>query len=366
MSVRHGADALAPPQRTASATYACVCLSKLDDFIPRRLCSMASANSRCKGTSSVPTWITGAGPAPYRAEISAGDLPAGPGWRQVEAGSIPAPTPLSLDSTRCHLLRLVFSCNADTLSLHDWCHYDCYSVRVPIRPGASAQRNAAAAHPAAPYASRPWRCAVLTPTPPTEALLTMIRDKDTPRADFIFYSDRVIRLIVEEGLNHLPTHTATITTPTGSQYQGLAFEGHICGVSILRAGEAMEAGLRECCRSVRIGKILIQRDEATAQPKLFYAKLPKDINDRWVLLLDPMLATGGSAMQAMQVLLDHGVRPDRILFLNVLASPEGLQAVYKRFPQIKVISAWVDESLDSKSYIRPGLGDFGDRYYSAN
>ena len=76
----------------------------------------------------------------------------------------------------------------------------------------------------------------------------------------------------------------------------------------------MEAGLRECCRSVRIGKILIQRDEDTAKPKLFYAKLPEDIADRWVLLLDPMLATGGSAIQAMQVLVDHGVQPSKILF----------------------------------------------------
>lgn len=73
------------------------------------------------------------------------------------------------------------------------------------------------------------------------------------------------------------------------------FQGKICGVSILRAGEAMEQGLRECCRSVRIGKILIQRDEETAQPKLFYDKLPEDIADRWVLLLDPMLATGSVA-----------------------------------------------------------------------
>ena len=75
-------------------------------------------------------------------------------------------------------------------------------------------------------------------------------------------------------------------------YEGVGFEGKICGVSILRAGEAMEAGLREVCRSVRIGKILIQRDEETCQPKLFYSKIPEDIAERWVLLLDPMFATG--------------------------------------------------------------------------
>lgn len=121
---------------------------------------------------------------------------------------------------------------------------------------------------------------------------SMIRDKNTGRADFIFYSNRIIRLLVEEGLNHLPVVEHTITTPVGRTYSGVKFEGKICGVSIMRAGESMEQGLRDCCRSVRIGKILIQRDEETSKPKLYYDKLPEDIEDRWVLLLDPMLATG--------------------------------------------------------------------------
>lgn len=121
---------------------------------------------------------------------------------------------------------------------------------------------------------------------------SMIRNNDTERADFIFYSNRIIRLLVEEGLNHLPVIEHDVITPVGRTYKGLMFQGKICGVSIMRAGEAMEQGLRDCCRSVRIGKILIQRDEETAQPKLFYDKLPEDIADRWVLLLDPMFATG--------------------------------------------------------------------------
>ena len=120
----------------------------------------------------------------------------------------------------------------------------------------------------------------------------MIRDRNTERADFIFYSNRIIRLLVEEGLNHLPVVEHEITTPVGRKYAGVKFQGKICGVSIMRAGEAMEQGLRDCCRSVRIGKILIQRDEDTSKPKLFYHKLPEDIADRWVLLLDPMFATG--------------------------------------------------------------------------
>ncbi|KAH0522098.1 hypothetical protein TsFJ059_006004 [Trichoderma semiorbis] len=135
---------------------------------------------------------------------------------------------------------------------------------------------------------------VLPQTPQLIALLSMIRNKDTERADFIFYSNRIIRLLVEEGLNHLPVIEKNITTPVGRTYNGLMFQGKICGVSIMRAGEAMEQGLRDCCRSVRIGKILIQRDEDTALPKLFYDKLPEDIANRWVLLLDPMFATGNN------------------------------------------------------------------------
>jgi len=126
----------------------------------------------------------------------------------------------------------------------------------------------------------------------------MIRDKNTVRADFIFYSNRIIRLLVEEGLNHLPVVAKTITTPVGRSYAGVEFQGKICGVSIMRAGESMEQGLRDCCRSVRIGKILIQRDEETSKPRLFYSKLPEDIADRWVLLLDPMLATGKLHLRA--------------------------------------------------------------------
>lgn len=124
---------------------------------------------------------------------------------------------------------------------------------------------------------------------------SMIRDRNTARADFIFYSNRIIRLLVEEGLNHLPVFENVITTPVGRSYSGVKFQGKICGVSIMRAGEAMEQGLRDCCRSVRIGKILIQRDEETSKPKLFYDKLPEDVAERWVMLLDPMFATGKEA-----------------------------------------------------------------------
>jgi len=205
---------------------------------------------------------------------------------------------------------------------------------------------------------------ILPQTPQLIALLTMIRDQRTCRADFIFYSNRIIRLLVEEGLNHLPVVEQAVTTPVGRSYLGVRFQGKICGVSIMRAGEAMEQGLRDCCRSVRIGKILIQRDEETWKPKLFYEKLPRDISSRWVLLLDPMFATGGSATMAVDVLKSKGVPEDRILFLNLIASPSGVADFAQRFPRLRVVTAFIDQGLDEKKYIIPGLGDFGDRYYT--
>ncbi|RKP04220.1 hypothetical protein CXG81DRAFT_23174 [Caulochytrium protostelioides] len=197
------------------------------------------------------------------------------------------------------------------------------------------------------------------------SLLTIIRDRETPRADFIFYSDRIIRLLVEEALNHLPFIAHDVVTPTGQTYHGFAAKGRICGVSIMRAGEAMEQGLRDCCRSVRIGKILIQRDEETAQPELFYAKLPPDISSRYCLLLDPMLATGGSAKKAIDVLVKTGVQEAQILFVNLVCAPEGIENVLKDFPKIKIVTAAIDAGLDDHKYILPGLGDFGDRYFGS-
>eukprot|EP01108_Squamamoeba_japonica_P003184 TRINITY_DN261_c0_g1_i1.p2 TRINITY_DN261_c0_g1~~TRINITY_DN261_c0_g1_i1.p2 ORF type:complete len:246 (+),score=116.32 TRINITY_DN261_c0_g1_i1:40-738(+) len=206
-------------------------------------------------------------------------------------------------------------------------------------------------------------CAVLPQTPQLVALHTIIRDKDASREDFIFYSDRLIRLLVEEGLNHLPYHKKTVVTPTQAEFEGYEFGSHVCGVSIVRAGEAMEASLRSVCKSVRIGKILIQRDEETALPKLIYVKLPQDIQERKVLLLDPMLATGGSACRAIKVLVDHGVPEANIVFLNLIAAPEGIRRMKADYPKVQIITTMIDALLNEKKYIIPGIGDFGDRYF---
>lgn len=117
-----------------------------------------------------------------------------------------------------------------------------------------------------------------------------------------------------------------------------------------------------------MGKILIQRDEssATKEPKLLYTKLPSDIRDRDVIVVDPMLATGGSILLAIEQLKRVGVREERIVFLNVVCAPEGLKRLFDRFPRVRVVTAAVDEGLNKDKFIVPGLGDFGDRYFGTN
>ncbi|KAK2958763.1 putative Uracil phosphoribosyltransferase [Blattamonas nauphoetae] len=204
-------------------------------------------------------------------------------------------------------------------------------------------------------------------TPQIKALMTILRNKDTPRRDFVFYSDRLFRILMEEGMGHLPFSEEIVETPTAAKYVGLKFESKLCGVSIIRAGESMESALRQICPHCRIGKILIQRSEdGQAVPKLYYTKVPKDIASRQVLLLDPMLATGGSAICAIEELIKLGVPEERILFLNLLATPEGVEAILSRFPSMSICSIALDEKLDEQKYIIPGLGDFGDRYFGTD
>lgn len=126
---------------------------------------------------------------------------------------------------------------------------------------------------------------ILAATDPIRALQTVIRDRETSRSDFVFYADRLIRLVVEEGLNQLPYEEHVITTPTGEAYKGIKFLKGNCGVSVVRSGEAMEQGLRDCCRSIRIGKILVEKDEDTHEARVVYAKFPEDIARRKVLLM---------------------------------------------------------------------------------
>ncbi|XP_021355391.1 uracil phosphoribosyltransferase homolog [Mizuhopecten yessoensis] len=172
-------------------------------------------------------------------------------------------------------------------------------------------------------------------------LQTVLRSKATSRGDFIFYADRLIRLVVEECLNQLPYRHCQVTTPTGQFYEGLRYEKGNCGVSIMRSGEAMEQGLRDCCRSIRIGKILIQSDEDTHEAKVVYAKLPPDIASRKVLLMYPIMGTGNTVIKAVNILKDHKVLEENIILMNLFTTPSAAKAVRNAFPEMNVFTSEV-------------------------
>ncbi|KAF5476574.1 hypothetical protein F2P56_003313 [Juglans regia] len=194
---------------------------------------------------------------------------------------------------------------------------------------------------------------------------TLIRDREIAKHDFAFYSDRLIRLVVEHGLGYLPFTEKQVITPTGSVYTGVNFCKKLCGVSIIRSGESMENALRACCKGIKIGKILIHRSGDNGK-QLIYEKLPKDISQRHVLLMDPVLATGNSAIQAIGLLVRKGVPESQIIFLNLISAPEGIHRVYKQFPSLKIVTSEIDVALNDEFHVVPGMGDFGDRYFGTD
>ncbi|KAJ9534686.1 hypothetical protein QJQ45_013067 [Haematococcus lacustris] len=215
---------------------------------------------------------------------------------------------------------------------------------------------------------------------------TLLRDRHTSKNDFVFYANRLNRLVVEAGLGHLPFTEKNVLTPTGHTYVGVEFARGICGVSVIRSGEAMEAALRECCQGIKIGKILVHRHEAGVRngDELVYSKLPADIANRCVLLMDPVLGTGNTACKSIkpdcrshagrsstlmvevaQVLIETGVDESKIVMLCLIAAPEGIHKVFRSFPKVKVVTSEIDQRVDDNYVVVPGVGEFGDRYFCA-
>ncbi|XP_035741362.1 uracil phosphoribosyltransferase homolog [Vespa mandarinia] len=170
-------------------------------------------------------------------------------------------------------------------------------------------------------------------------LQTILRDKNTTRSDFKFYADRLIRLVIEESLNQLPFSKHVVITPTGSQYNGLKYQKGNCGVSIIRSGEAMEQGLRDCCRSIRIGKILVESDADTHEARVVYAKFPDDIAERKVLLMYPIMGTGNTVIKAIAVLKEHNVLEENIILSNLFCTPVAAKTLVTVFPKMKILTS---------------------------
>ncbi|NP_001153854.1 uridine-cytidine kinase 1-like 1 isoform 1 [Acyrthosiphon pisum] len=205
---------------------------------------------------------------------------------------------------------------------------------------------------------------LLPSTPQTQGLHTFIRNKDTPKDEFIFYSKRLIRLVIEFALSLLPFKDVIVDTPQCVPYSGKrCASDKICGVSILRAGETMEQAVCDVCKDIRIGKILIQTNRSTGEPELYYLRLPKDIKDYMVILMDATVATGAAAMMAIRVLLDHDVPEENILLVSLLMAESGVHTIAYAFPQVRIVTSAVDPEINEKFHVLPGIGNFGDRYF---
>ncbi|WP_306518113.1 uracil phosphoribosyltransferase [Rheinheimera sp.] len=195
------------------------------------------------------------------------------------------------------------------------------------------------------------------------ALHAQMRDRRACQSTFTFYADQVIRLLLEQAYALLPFTDHQVTTPLGATYQGKRLATGLCAVSVMRAGESMEFELQRINRDIPIGKILVQRHQQSKQPHLYYSKLPNNIAQGYVMLFEPMLATGGSALCALDVLLAEGVPAERILLLNLLSSPSGLARVSQQQPKVQIITSSIEQGLTEQAYMLPGIGDFGDRYF---
>jgi uracil phosphoribosyltransferase len=195
--------------------------------------------------------------------------------------------------------------------------------------------------------------------PLIEDVLSMLRDATTPREDFRRLTRKLSSLLVFEASRDLPVRQVDIETPL-ERTTGGRLDAEIVLVPVLRAGMGMLDALLELFPGASVGYVGLERDEATAVARRYYLKLP-DLPDRHVFLLDPMLATGGSALAAIQALKEQGAR--RIRLLCIVAAPEGVALLEKHCPDVSIYAASIDRQLDARKYILPGLGDFGDRLF---
>lgn len=191
--------------------------------------------------------------------------------------------------------------------------------------------------------------------------LSIMRDKNTSVKEFRELVSEVAALECYEATRDLPLEDVEIETPVGrGTFKRLAGK-KLAIVPILRAGLGMVGGILELIPSAKVGHIGLYRDPETLEPVEYYCKMPKDISERDVIIVDPMLATGGSASAAIQFLKGYGCK--NIKLMNILAAPTGIERVCKDHPDVEIYVADVDEKLNDKGYILPGLGDAGDRIF---
>ncbi|MDR1157341.1 MAG: uracil phosphoribosyltransferase [Oscillospiraceae bacterium] len=191
--------------------------------------------------------------------------------------------------------------------------------------------------------------------------LTILRDKDTGVKEFRESVGEIAMLMCYEATRDLPLEDVDVTTPVAGARGHVIAGKKIAVVPVLRAGLGMTDGIVRLIPTARVGHIGLYRDPDTLQPVEYYCKMPPDIGERDVLILDPMLATGGTAVAAARILKNFGCRSLRLMC--ILAAPEGLQAIQSAHPDVDIYACALDERLNEHGYIVPGLGDAGDRIF---
>lgn len=191
--------------------------------------------------------------------------------------------------------------------------------------------------------------------------ITLMRDEKTGTREFRILVEEVAMLMGYEAMRDLPTEDVEVKTPITTRKLPMLCGKKLAIVPILRAGLGMVSGLLALVPSAKVGHIGLYRDEVTHEPHEYYCKLPDRINERLVIVCDPMLATGGSAIQAVDFLKDKGCK--NIKFMCIIAAPEGLDALRTAHTDIDIYVGNLDEKLNEDAYIVPGLGDAGDRIF---
>src|SRR6266550_2174645 len=189
---------------------------------------------------------------------------------------------------------------------------------------------------------------------------TLLADRDTTPDEFREASDKIITLLLYEATRDLRTRDFSIDTPL-EKTQGHAIGDRVVAVPILRAGLGLVGPVLELLPHVTVGYIGLERDERTAIASRYYVKLPPDIAGKAVMILDPMLATGGTATKAVEIMKEY--RPASVRLVCVVAAPEGIQALQAAHPDVQIFTAAQDRELNAQKYILPGLGDYGDRLF---
>ena len=191
--------------------------------------------------------------------------------------------------------------------------------------------------------------------------LAVLRNKETPVKEFRELINEISGLMCYEATRNLPTMDVEVETPIATAHCKMLAGKKLAIVPILRAGLGMVDALVDLIPSAKIGHIGLYRDPVTHEPVEYYCKLPEDIGNRVTFVVDPMLATGGSAVAAIDFLKKHGCR--NIIMMNIIGCPEGIKRVQDAHPDVEMYLAACDEKLNDHAYIIPGLGDAGDRIF---